>query len=115
MHNTAEFMVLNQPLQIAGMGHMPSATAWCVCSPQCPVGCYCCGVQASDSTPLFEAAAHGHVDILKLMLQRKADPTQKLVSNVSMTWQCSAPVALAHACRIVRMHWQMLAGVCAWH
>jgi ankyrin repeat protein len=44
-------------------------------------------VQATDSTPLFEAAAHGHLDILKLMLQRKADPSKKLVSHRSMTWQ----------------------------
>jgi hypothetical protein len=29
----------------------------------------------------MEAAAHGHVDILKLMLQRKADANQKLVSS----------------------------------
>jgi hypothetical protein len=36
----------------------------------------------------MEAAAHGHVDILKLMLQRKADATKKLVSNGSAICQC---------------------------
>lgn len=40
--------------------------------------------RATDSTPFFEAAAHGHLDILKLMLQRKADPSKKLNGNSAL-------------------------------